>query len=273
MNIIIPSNKELIYKLVDKVDGFILPVNNLSINYPTYFNLDEILILIDYLNSKNKVIFISLNKNMHNKDLDYLKRVLTKLDNYTITGVLYYDISIVNLKDKLKLHYDLVWNQEHMTTNYMTINYWYNKGVKYTFLSNEITKNEIEIIKQNTSSKLLLTLFGYIPIFTSKRHLVDNYIDTFNLKCDKKNLVMNVEDKDYPVVDDKLGTVVYNNNIINGLNDIDIDYKVFNSFRIDDETFIKVIDLYNSKKYDEINSLFNNIDKCFLYKETVYKVK
>ena len=61
---------------------------------------------------------------------DYLKAVLLELNNYDITGVMYYDISIVNLKEKLNLKYDLVWSQEHLTTNYFTCNYWYSKSIK-----------------------------------------------------------------------------------------------------------------------------------------------
>lgn len=268
--IVIPSSIDLIKKTLDKVDGFILPLKDYSINYEKYFRLEEIISLIELL--KNKDIFISLNKNFHNNELKKLNNVLKKLTNYKITGLIFYDIGLLNIVNKNNYKLDLVWAQEHMTTNSATINYWYDFNCKFTFLSNEITKNEIEIIKNNTNSKLLLMLFGYVPIFTSERHLVDNYLKTFDLKCDKSKCTINVENKSYPIIDN-IGTTVFNNNIINGLNDIDIDYKVFNSYRIDDNIFCKVIDLYKNNEVEKINDFFSNIDKFFLYKETVYKVK
>ena len=139
--IVIPSNKEQILKLKDYVDGFIIGLKDMSVNMPTYFNLFEIEEISNIL--KDKELFISLNKNMHNSDLEYLKEVLIKKKKYNIKGILYYDISLVNLKQELNLNIDLVFSQEHSTTNYLTINYWYEQGSKYTYLSNEITKREI----------------------------------------------------------------------------------------------------------------------------------
>ena len=64
------------------------------------------------------------------------------------------------------------------------------------------------------------------------------------------------------------------------LKENNIDYVVLNSFQIDDKNFTEVVNLFahvtqnNVKEYsDLINKMFSNIDKGFLYKETVYKVK
>ena len=257
--LIIKDKKELDYP----VDGFIVGVEDLSTNLGVYYSLDEVIDIIKYCNKNNKEIFISLNKNMHNKDIDYLKAVLLELNNYDITGVMYYDISIVNLKEKLNLKYDLVWSQEHLTTNYFTCNYWYSKNLKYAYLSSEITIKEVNEIKKNTHQLLMYNVFGYLPMFASRRHLVKNYLTTFNLKGND-DYYIRLNDKKYKIIDNNNGTIAYSNyilNIIDDLDSLDVDYVVYNSFMIPD-----ILDVLNgNNKYEKVLG--------FAYDETIYKVK
>ncbi len=273
--LVIPSSLNIIDKL--NCDGVILGIKDLSVNLPFYIDVEDI------KKVKNKEIFIALNKNMHNSDLNLLKDTLVKLNDYDIKGVIYYDISIVNYYQELDLNYDLVWNQEHMTNNYYTANFWYEQGAKYTWVSNDITLREMKEIKDNTKASLMVTLFGYLPIFVSRRHLVKNYLKTFSLSSDNELNYISKEGKTYPLVDDKLGTACYSDFILNGLNEkllLDYDYIVLNSFLIDDDKFIKVLDIFNNVNKDnvkeseeEINKMFSNTKKGFFYEETVYKVK
>lgn len=273
--LLIPNSKDD-FRLKDKVDGFILPIKDLSINYNYYI---EDLDIINELNGKD--IFISLNKNMHNKDLSKLKDTLLKLENYDIKGIIYYDISVVNYKKELGLKNDIVWNQEHMVTNYSTINYWYNEGSKYAYLSSEITKNEILDIKKNTKAKLMMNIFGYVPIFTSKRNLVSNYLDTFDKEKVSKIYYMYKEGIKYPIIEEGKGTTAFSGHILNGIKeyfDLDLDYYVINSFMIDDiEKVVDIISQINKdnleKCYLELNKIIGNTDDGFLHKETIYKVK
>lgn len=277
--IVIPSDLQSIFKLKNKVDGFVLGLKDLSVNLPCYFELDELLDLVNNLGDKE--IFVNLNKNMHNTDLEYLKEVLMKLDKTNIKGVIYYDVSIVNLKKELDLKMDLVWGQEHMTTNYLTMNYWYDFGAKYTLVSSDITLEEIKEISNLAKSKLMVQMFGYQPMFTSYRHLVKNYLKTFNIEDNSNKYMIEKEGNSYSIIDDGLGTTVYSNNILNGIEeylDLDVEYVVLNSYNIDN--FEQVIDLFNtvtennkSEYYNQIKDMYSNVDKGFLYKETVYKVK
>lgn len=277
--IVIPSTRKMITNLKDKVDAYILGLRDLSVNLPCYFELDELLELINNLSDKE--IFVTLNKNMHNTDLDYLKEVLIMLDKTNIKGVIYYDVSIVNLKKELGLTVDLVWGQEHMTTNYLTMNYWYDFGAKYTFVSSDITLEEIKEISTLAKSKLMVQIFGYQPMFTSYRHLVKNYLKTFDIDDNSNVYEIEKEGNSYSIIDDEIGTTVYSNNILNGIEeylDLDVDYVVLNSYNIDN--FEEVIDLFNSvnknnknEYYNQIKDMYGNVDKGFLYKETVYRVK
>lgn len=175
----------------------------------------------------------------------------------------------------------MVWSQEHLTTNYNTCNYWYKQGISYTFISSEITKFEINNIIKNTKMKLIIPLFGYIPMFTSQRHLVNNYLETFNLKENGKYLYK--EEKMYPIIDNNLGTVVYSNNILNGLEEfleLKDNYIFLNNFNIDEPKFLEIVQMYKNLNINnlektklKIEEMFKNTSKCFLYTETIYKVK
>lgn len=275
--LVIPRSLNQIKELINYVDGFIIGLKDMSVNMPTYFTLEEIKEISELL--KDKELFVSINKNMHNSDLDYLKEVLIEFENYNIKGIFYYDVALVNLKEELNLKTDLVFSQEHSVTNYETINYWYTKEAKYAYLSNEITLHEIKEISKKTKAKLMVLVFGYIPIFVSERKLIDNYLKYFNIKNDSKKHYIEKEDKKYRLIEDKNATQVYSNYILNAIDELqilkenNIDYAIFNSFDIDTDKFIYIIKNINTITEKEVNNILTNTDKGFLYKETIYKVK
>lgn len=239
-------------EIVNYVDAYLVPLDELSINYIHTFSIDE----IEEIIKLGKEVFVIINKNIHNNELTKLESDLKKIDKLNINGIIFYDIALVQLKKELGLKTDLVWNQEHLTTNYGSVNYWKSKGVRYAYLSSEITKREVDEIRNNTDALIFVNVFGYIPMFTSRRHLVDNYSDTFSV--DKGNKIFK-EGKYYNIFDSKNGTVVYSTYVLN-VRGIDADYLVYNSNLIDN-----FVDVLKDNKYKE--------ESGFLYKETIYKVK
>ncbi len=279
----IPNNTEMIEETLSFCDGIILGIEGLSVNLPFYIHIDE---LKKYQNMDKK-LFIMLNKNFHNKDLPILEKTLKELENYQIDGIFYYDISIVNLKQKLDISYPLIWSQEHLATNAETCNFWKANGVSGAYLSNEITLEEIKEIRNNTDTQLFVSIFGYLPMFVSKRHLVKNYLNYFHLQEKGNNYKISKENKMYPIIDDENGTTVYSSYILNAIPEYlelqrqNIDYVILNSFGIESSVFIQILQLFSilteqnkQEIFDKVNRLCNqNTDKGFLYKETVYKVK
>lgn len=282
--LVIPSNLKILEEINNYCDGLIIGVENFSVNTPLKLSLNEIKNVVEkYSNSKD--IFVSVNKNIHNEEINKLIEVLQFLDSLSIKGIIYYDIAVVELKKKLDLKSDLVWNQEHLTTNYATCNFWQKFGVDYAYLSSDITLHEICDIKKNTSVKLLVTVFGYLPMFASYRHLVNNYLKTFSLP-EGSGYEIEKEGKSYKIIDNNLGSFVYSDSILNGISEYlqlrnnNIDYLVLNSFQIDDTDFTKIVKLFanaNEKNVNEyskqIEKMYPNSDRGFFYKETVYKVK
>ena len=156
-------------------------------------------------------------------------------------------------------------------------------GAKYAYISSDITEEEIIKITENSKSKLLVTLFGYLPMFVSKRHIVKNYLEYFNLEDGSSVNYIEKEDKTYRIIDNKVGTQVYSTNILNGIKsslNINVDYIILNSFGIELDKFISVIEMFktvnkdNVEEYnDKINNMFTNVDYGFLNTKTIYRVK
>lgn len=271
----IPNKKEL----NNDVDAYLLGIENLSVNMPIYFTLEEIKNI-----KSDKEIFILLNKNMHSNDLSLLEETLIELSKLNIKGVFFYDIGVLNIVKRLNLNIKLVLSQEHLTTNYETINFWYNEGVEYAQIAEEIKEEEIINIKNNTKSKLIVPILGYFPMFVSRRHLKKNYLRQFNLKDNSKINYIEKENKIYPIVDEKV-TTVYTSSYLNGIREYldfekeNIEYVLINGFLLKEEN--KIINMFktvtneNVEEYNtEIsNILDNNIDTFFLHKDTIYKVK
>lgn len=277
--IIMPRSKEEILNTKDIVDGYMLGVENLSINMPNYFKIEELFNILEEV--KDKEFFIALNKNMHNEDIPKLKELMIKLDNYKV-NIAYYDIAVVNIKKENNLNNDLVWYQEHLTNNYITSNYWYEHGAKYTILSNEITKEEILEIKENAKGLVMYQIFGYLPMFVSRRHLVKNYLETFDIKDNSNMYYLEHKGEIYPTIDNENGTISYTSKILNGIKEVpnlNLDYMILNSFMIEENIFLDIVKMYknvakdNVLEYEEIINNKLHTDYGFLYKETVYKVK
>ena len=129
--------------------------------------------------------------------------------------------------------------------------------------SSEITIKEVNEIKKNTHQLLMYNVFGYLRMFASRRHLVKNYLTTFNLKGND-DYYIRLNDKKYKIIDNNNGTIAYSNyilNIIDDLDSLDVDYVVYNSFMIPD-----ILDVLNgNNKYEKVLG--------FAYDETIYKVK
>lgn len=270
--LVMPSSIDEIKNTLNYCDAYLIGINNLSVNNNLSIDINDLYEICSIIGDKD--LFINLNKNMSNSDIDYLKEVMNKLNDYNIKGVFYYDVGVLNIYNNGNYNYDLVWASEHATTNYNTINYWYNYNVKYTLISSDITLNEIIDISKNSKCKLIVPAFGYQSMFNSKRHIVKNYLDFFELNSDSNIFYMEKEGNKYPIIDNCEGTEVYTNyilNVIEEISNINIEYGLINGFNIDNS--IDILKLIKNKDYKQINEIISNTSSGFLYKETIAKVK
>lgn len=268
-------------------DAFIFGLQNYSVNYPE-IPLEKIVEL-----SKKYSIFVSLNKNIRNEELKDLENILETLSNTSICGILFYDLSILSIVQRKKLHLPLVWHQTHMVTNYQTCNYYFDQGVEYGITSNEITLEEILEMKKNTKMKLIPQILGYPIMSHSRRKLVENYFKDIEEKPEKEiyRLTEKTEES-FLIRESHAGTSILFGKPINGtkvlyeLLDHGFEYAILDMTFLEDSTGLEMLELYQEirntfskdtpiereKKIRKSISLIGDFTN-FFYKKTIYKVK
>ena len=264
-----------------KCDGLILALNNYAVESVVYFDLDE----IKEIKKSNLEIFVKVNRNFFNEDIDGLKEVLKELDNIGINGVFFYDLAVLQIKKELDLKLPLIWNQTHMVNNYRTCDYYYSKGVEYALLGKEITLDEIKEIIEKSKISCMVEVISIPSVAFSKRKLVTNYYKDLGKDGDKNLLVKEKVTGDfYKVIEDNYGTCFYLNKITNGtsvikdLYDVNCPYIILREYGIDNfnelvnDTYSYVsggcIDTDYLSKYEKLGDSTN-----FFFKKTIYKVK
>ena len=278
-NLLIPDSLKSLEKQIDYFDGYIVGLDAMAINTNVFLNPVDISNLIKKYPTKE--CFILVNKNMKDKDLEKLKPLLIELDKYPINGLLIADPGVLQLTKKINFKKPLGWAQEHLTVNAKTINYWQDKGYSMAFLSNELTIDEIELIRKQTTVTLFCQVFGYIPMFVSKRFLVTNYSKHFNITDDSKKYYMEKEGIKHIVLENEDGTNVYYGKVLNAyleyqtLKEMNIDYLVFNGSFLDDDIVTMAIKNYTEKLgKDKIDwSLDYKTTTGFYHQNTIYRVK
>ena len=193
-----------------------------------------------------------------------------------------------------------------MLTNHYTVNYWANKGVKRIRLAHELTYDEVLEVKKSTISEIEVLVQGAPLMFTSRRKLVDNYLDFKrtigkDVTIAKNGNFLFDEERDlyYPIVENKHGTHIYGGcdvcmiDDLVGLLEAHIDALYIESFTYETQDLAKIVKLYkmaielvtdDSDKYSKVGSALyheveklcpysRRIDRGFYYKPTIYKNK
>lgn len=274
------SSKNISY--YDSIDGIILPLEGYSVESVNYFIMDEI---EEIINNKNVDVYVKLNKNFFNDDIEPLKDILIKLDKLKVSGIFFYDLGILQLHKELKLNVPLIWNQTHMVNNYRTCDYYYSKGVEYALLGKEITLEEIiEIIKKSKITSMVEVVSRPTVAF-SYRKLITNYYK--NLGKDGTNK-LTIKEKatntNYDLYEDNNGTSFFMDIVTNGTGVIKDLYDNGCKYIIMREDGVSSFDelLKDTKDYISNNCNDTNyVEKYkrlgdstnFFFKKTIYKVK
>lgn len=267
-------------------DTFIVGLKNYSINYPEA-TLEEIKKL-----SNKKDIFVSINKNIFNSELEELKNILLVLESTKIKGILFYDLGLLNIVIDNNIKLNLVWHQTHMVTNYNTCNYYYEKGVEYAYLANEITLDEIVEISNKSKIKLMVEMFGYPIMSHSRRSLITNYFKSINETKEDRDYILSDNENSYITKESNNGTSILFGKLINGTKPLfelvksNIEYLVLDMQKVEKDIGFKVLDKFkyikdnigsiDEEEKEKIIDYMNNLigdSTNFFYKKTVYKVK
>ncbi len=276
------TNKE-ISNYIDSCDALLLGLENFSVLNSVTFSLAEI---EEIINKYPEIeIFVKMDKNIFNKEIDDLRRVLLELEQMSICGVFFYDLAILELKQELSLSLDLVWSQTHMVTNTRTCDYYFHQGVHYALLSKEITLDEIVSIAKESSISTIVEVVSLPSVGYSRRRLVHNYYEDLGENGSSTLSVLEkITNKNYLVKEEENGTgflldeVLNGTSVISSLYQADVDYVLFREEGI--PSFLEL--LHDTKKYivdgcsdasyvEKYKKLGDSTG--FFFKKTIYRVK
>ena len=262
------NSLEHLNTLLDKkIDGVIVSIDKLSVNDSFYVDVDA-LCNIDF---KGKEVFVSLNKLMHNSDLEYLRIVLKKLNKINVR-ILFYDMAVYNIACEYDMVNKLVIYQDHLNASVLSNKFYFELGIKGSFVTSDITRDELIEIKKNSGMEIMLLGYGYAPIFYSRRYLIKNYHKYIDKEYNSGNYsIISDTGVEYPIEEEDAGTTIYTDKVINLINQVDeikdIDYLVLRCNKIDDLEFNNMVDKFINHERVE------NTYLGFYDKKTIYRVK
>ena len=83
-----PSNIYNLQKYIEKgATAFLFGMKDYSINPTNIVNIKSLIYIKKKLSKKNIKIFVSIDKNIFNEDIEPLKKILKELDNINIEGI------------------------------------------------------------------------------------------------------------------------------------------------------------------------------------------
>lgn len=234
------------------ITNFLFAIDEFSIGYKS-FSLSEI----------PDDSYLLINRVMDTNTVDKLKSLKDEIKRFK--GIIYEDIAVYQIfKDE---DIELIWFQNHFTTNYKSINYWLDNGCTSAVISNEITESEIKEILDNTHKPLVLNILGKNQIMYSRRRLLSNFNAYNNLSgFFDMNLHEPVTNNNFRATESEFGTVIMNDEYFN---------YVPLMKKIDDEKIKYYLILNQDLESDKIKSILEGVDfgnTGFLNKKTVYRM-
>ena len=265
--IVTVNSLEQLDELLDKdIYGVMLYIDKLSVNSSFYIDIDEIK-NIDFLGKK---LYLIMNKLMHNNDLELVRDVLNKVKDMDI-HIMFYDMAVYNIAKELNILDKLIIFQDHLNASILSNKFYYDMGIRGSYITSDITGEELLEIKDNSKMEIYFLAYGYAPIFYSRRYLVTNYLKYINKDINGNYKIISDTGISYPICEEEYGTTIYTDRVINLVNYLDylekIDYLILNSNLVKDKEFNVVLDNFiNKEKMDDTYLGFFNT-------KTVFKVK
>jgi len=240
------------------VSTFLFPLKGYTVGFLNTFEISEI---------KEDDAYIFINRILPSNELDVLKEILNNLPA-NIKGIVFDDLGILEIIKNLDIKKILYLN--HFGTNYESINCFLEQ-VDSMVISTDITKDEIYNILEKTNKPLSLYGFGYVPVMYSRRTLLTNFHNHFNIDNKKiANIKDQLANNKFLVCENEYGTVLFHKVPSSSL-EIDHDnimYYLINTNLMSDGD---VLLLLNSIKNNEKIAITHDLG--FLNRPTIYKLK
>lgn len=185
------------------------------------FTLKDIEEGVKFAHERDKKVYVTLNIVPHNEDLEGLEDYVISLKQINVDAVIVSDPGMFTIIKRTVPDMPIHISTQASVTNYETIMFWYNLGVRRVVLARELSLKEIEDITKKIPDDLEIEAFvhGAMCMSYSGRCLISNYMTGRDANrgdcahpCRYKYYV--VEEKRpgeyFPVEEHEEGTFIFN---------------------------------------------------------------
>ncbi|MGL4307430.1 peptidase U32 family protein [Cetobacterium sp. SF1] len=236
------------------------------------FSDEELEEAVEYANSMNKKVYVTLNIIPHNNELELLPEYVKYLEKIGVSGVIVADLGVFQVvKENTNLSISV--STQASNTNWRSVKMWKDLGARRVVLAREISLDNIAEIRAKVPDiELEVFIHGAMCMSISGRCLLSNYMtgrDANRGDCAqscrwKYSVVEETRPGEYmPVYEDERGTYIFNSKdlctieIIDKILDLGVDslkiegrmkgiYYVSNAVKM----YREAIDKYYSGNYE-----------------------
>ena len=268
------------------------------------FQEKDLEVAVDLAHSLGKKLYLLADAIIPSALLTALETYLQAISHIQFDAIRVADLGAYMLIKQMLPNVEIHFVDAMMLTNYYTVNYWAGKGMTRARLAHELTLEEVLEIKNRSTCEIEVLIHGAPLMFSSRRKLVDNYLD-YQARMGK-NVALSEDgnflfDKErelyYPITQNEHGTHIYGGNDVCMIDDLaellaaKIDVLYIEGFTYKTEELVKIIQLYkmaihlvdvDPEKYAKVGlALYAEVEKLqaekrrmdrgFYYKPTIYK--
>lgn len=197
------------------------------------FSAEDMREAISLAREHNIKVYVTANIYAHNYDLDEIKEYFKELNDIKPDAVLISDIGVINIAKETLKGIDIHLSTQANTTNYETVKFFRDLGIKRVVLARELSLKEIREIKDKVKDTVEIETFvhGSMCISYSGRCLLSAYMTGKSANdgmcthpCRWKYMLLEEEERkgEYmPVMETERGTYIFNSKDLNMIEHID----------------------------------------------------
>lgn len=241
-----------------QADGFLCGHQDYAVYIDKSFSLKELKVLKKKL--QNKKLYVLVNKLFYDGDLLRVKKYLEQLILLNVDGIYFSDFSVYMLAQELNMLDKLFFYHETFLRNSKDIETYQQLGINRIVISKDM---HIDDILSLTNNNYGIQVFGYFPIYYSKRRLLTSHAKKHKLIIDTKTNDLMIKevtrDEYHHILEKKDYSVIYSANVlcyIEEMNFLKNKFKfiIFNSLFLDKNFVAQVI-----KEFKKGNTTLNKI--------------
>jgi len=237
--------------------SFLFPLKDFCVGILNEYSLEEI--------PEKSIVY--LNRLLDDEAIVSFERLLPQIEKRA-SAIVFEDLGILEVLQEHHSSLKTILMASHAVVSSFTANA-YLEYVDALILSPDITKDETIEIASKVSKPLGIFGYGHLPYMYSRRTLLTNYEEQFQLERENTLMITEpIHDVSFLGVENKYGTVFYDEHAYDArvlLDETSIDFYFLNLEFTDDDPNHFVSDFFEGKSLEKTTT-------AFLNKATIYRL-